>query len=329
MSILFFFIGFLICSLLFHALLLWAGAKVAKIPQVSYRRALGTFCVMSLSQFLAVFLVFPRQVTREISVWAVVAIWLAEVAVLFLVAWLIIRGMFRTTYLKAFFAWLMTLAGPVIMLPLVFLIIKPLMAEAFVATNNSMAPTLLGPHFIGNCPNCGKDCVFDASRPAAAWDETPGICPHCFKTVRGEKTNIDPQLGDRFMCNKVVTPRRWDMVVFRSIQDPTQIYVKRLIGLPGEQIVLKEGAIWVNGVQIAPPEEVAPLYSHADFATGPGTWGSPEEPAQLGADKYFVLGDFIAQSADSRAWHQGLPKGNIQAVVALTYWPPSRWRIFR
>jgi signal peptidase I len=328
-SILFLLFGILICSLLVHAFFLWFGAKVVKIPQISYRRALGTFCVVTLTQYCVGFLVFPRQVTRDISVWTLVAIWLAELAAMFLIAWLIIRGMLRTTYLKAILVWLPTLIATGVMLAFTFLIMKPLVAEAFVVANNSMAPTLLGLHFTGTCPQCGQLCEFDASHPAAPWDEMPGICSHCFETVQAARGSAELEPADRFICNKILTPRRWDAVVFRSMQDPTQKYVKRLIGFPGEQIVLKESAVWVNGVQITPPKEVASSYWHAHFAIGPGTWGSPEEPAQLGPDEYFVLGDFVAQSADSRSWHQGLPKANIEAVVALTYWPPSRWRTFR
>jgi signal peptidase I len=238
--------------------------------------------------------------------------------------------MFRTTYLKAILAWLPTLVAAGIMLAFVFLIIKPFVVEAFVVSNNSMAPTLLGPHYVGNCPQCAQLCVFDASRLLVPGEEMPGICPHCFESVQTVRTTTtEPEPADRFICSKVLSLRRWDAVVFRSLEDPSQKYVKRLIGLPGEEIVLKEGGVWVNGALQSAPPEIAPLYSHLDFALGTGKWGSEDDPARLGPDEYFVLGDFALQSRDSRLWHQGLPKRNIEAVVSLIYWPPSRWRILR
>ena len=66
-------------------------------------------------------------------------------------------------------------------------------------------------------------------------------------------------------------------------------------------------------------------------------WRAPDRPAKLGADEYFVLGDFSQQAADSRLWETGapghptyaVPQSYLIGVVTHIYWPPSRWRILR
>jgi signal peptidase I len=105
-------------------------------------------------------------------------------------------------------------------------------------------------------------------------------------------------------------------------------FVQRLVGLPGEEVVIKDGGIWINGARQEPPAEIAKLV----FTAGPegvgNGWGSPERPLRLGNDEHFVLGDFSLRSADSRIWG-ALPGKNIEGVVSIIYWPPSRWRLIR
>jgi signal peptidase I len=143
---------------------------------------------------------------------------------------------------------------------------------------------------------------------------------------------------DRVAVNKLLAPRRWDIIAFRWPQDPSYEYTKRVVGLPGEEVVIKEGGIWINGTRAEPPAQIASLR----FTPGPdglpeGISGSEKHPARLGMDEYFVVGDFALASSDSRVWRQGapghppfaVPRGYIEGVVGLIYWPPARWRLFR
>jgi signal peptidase I len=100
-------------------------------------------------------------------------------------------------------------------------------------------------------------------------------------------------------------------------------YVKRLVGLPGEAVFIKDGAIWVNGAKLDPPESVR----HVKYAPH-GDIGLPENPWKLQQGECIVLGDFPQIAADSR-YFGIVPDGNIEGVVTVRYWPYSRWHIWR
>jgi signal peptidase I len=106
--------------------------------------------------------------------------------------------------------------------------------------------------------------------------------------------------GDRLLIDGVTyvfqSPRRGDLVTFRA---PAQLQrqgistgqklVKRIIGLPGETITVKNGTVYVNGqVLVEPYLQAFPEY----------TWG----PYQVPTDQFFVLGDNRNQSQDSHVW---------------------------
>ena len=195
-----------------------------------------------------------------------------------------------------------------------------------------MAPTLLGNHCRGICPECGNP-VF--------WTPNLGklmICRDNFHVTQVTDRSDEVFSADRFLVAKFLKPRRWDIVVFRFPEDPSVLYVKRLIGLPGEEIIIKDGQIWANDEILAPPDAIHGIkYSSQFHRKTSDIWGSPDHPAKLAKDEYFVLGDFSEQSQDSRFWQRGAPGHNpfavpesyLYGVVTHIYWPPSRWRTFR
>jgi signal peptidase I len=87
--------------------------------------------------------------------------------------------------------------------------------------------------------------------------------------------------------------------------------IKRIIGLPGDNVEVKEGKVYINGVALNEPyTNEAPNYK----------FGKDTIPEGY----YFVLGDNRNQSADSHnGWY--LPRQNIVGKACLTYWPPKRW----
>ena len=204
-----------------------------------------------------------------------------------------------------------------------------------------MCPTILGNHVTDVCPTCGKP-AFGSPPLGDDYTEDPDgrlmICENFH--VHTSKTTSKKGNEDRILAMKPLRPRRWDVIVFRFPGDPTMNYVKRLVGLPGEEVFIKDGSVWINGQRTEPPESLQGLKYLTAFPQAPvqpAIWGTPERPAKLGAGEYFVLGDFSQQSADSRLWRTGapghpsyaVPESYLIGVVTHIYWPPSRWRILR
>jgi signal peptidase I len=112
------------------------------------------------------------------------------------------------------------------------------------------------------------------------------------------------------MSYKLGQPARGDIIVFRSTTQLDMDLIKRIIGLPGDQIRIADGHVNVNEVTLTEPYISAePRYS--------GEWGVP--------DGYlFVLGDNRNDSSDSHAWGL-LPEQNVIGKAILIYWPPPDW----
>jgi signal peptidase I len=146
------------------------------------------------------------------------------------------------------------------------------------------------------------------------------------------------QPNERFMCHKLAEPRRWDVVVFLApdMGGGRQKFAQRLVGLPGEQVEIFQGAIYIDGKPIPTPPGIAPYQSTlppSDSRYGPGH-GTQGNPIRLGADEYYFLGDNSPISFDSRYWPAGSPghqpgtvgRADIIGRATYIYWPPSRWR---
>jgi signal peptidase I len=144
--------------------------------------------------------------------------------------------------------------------------------------------------------------------------------------------------GDRIAVCKFIAPRRWDLIVFRYPENPNVNYVMRLVGLPNEELSIHDGAVWINGNKLTPPESIRGInYSPTIEHNGRVYSGPGSAPVKLGEDEYFVLGDFPEQSADSRMWEQGapghppyaVPESHITGVAINIWWPLGRWTSFR
>lgn len=105
---------------------------------------------------------------------------------------------------------------------------------------------------------------------------------------------------------------RGDVIVFRPPGNPSEDYIKRIVGVPGEQIQIQDGHVWVDGVLLEEPYIDRP-------ASYSGSW-------TLAEGEYFVLGDNRMNSSDSHSWGV-LPEENIIGKAWLSYWPPEEWRL--
>jgi signal peptidase I len=336
MSTLLLYRSILAVSLLLHAGFLCMGARWTKAPKPTILRALSAalliFVVGILSFVLAGWT--PRSqkqddLVPELAISTGFLLWQV------LVSCLVIKGVFLTTIWRAALIWLLSLVPSFSVLAFVFLVVRPYVLEAFVIPAHSMAPTLVGWHKTGTCPHCGQSVFIPAVPPEERMTSGPsgfiplGICTHCFRSSNHEDVSSDSLPPDRIIANKLLSPRRWDVIVFRFPKDPSLKYSMRLVGLPGEKVFIKDGAIWVNDVKLTPPESIADLQYSTDFEGGqPPPMGSPDQPWILNEDEFCVLGDFTGRSNDSRYWGP-VPRSNIEGVVTVRYWPISRWQVWR
>ena len=112
-------------------------------------------------------------------------------------------------------------------------------------------------------------------------------------------------------------PRRGDVVVFRFPLDPSRDFIKRVIGVPGDTVEVKDEKVFING---------APLVENYILATPNYTYG----PKTVPPGAYFVLGDNRRNSYDSHAWGNTcpaqqqcdfVPEENIIGQAWISYWP--------
>jgi signal peptidase I len=126
---------------------------------------------------------------------------------------------------------------------------------------------------------------------------------------------MEPNLctGERLLGSKLALiggVHRGDVVVFRPPHKPDTAFIKRIVGLPGEVIEIRNNRVYVNNHELREP------YLHRQ-------WHDDRAPERVAPDKVFVMGDNRDNSNDSRMWGE-LPIENIQAKAWLRYWPPKR-----
>jgi len=330
------FAGLLAFSVTFWGLLLRFGLRWAKVQDVTKSRlVVATVVVFAFN--LALNLMSLSIVPKSNG--QLLLQGLSGLAAAFLIPAGVICIVFKTRYHRALLAWLPTLVASAIIVSISSFVIRPFVFESFQGPTNGMAPTIVGQHRTGVCPECGKQayCAPKAVRYGSD-DDTLMICEsfHAHPAASIEETTLE---GDRILVSHFLAPRRWDLLVFRYPEDANLVYVKRLVGLPGEKVHIEDGSVWVDGERQTPPKSMDGLeyLSEVSLWYGPKPWGSPSRPASLAEDEYFVLGDFSAQSTDSRHWQRGalghnpfaVPTSYVIGVVTHTFWPLQRWKIHR
>jgi signal peptidase I len=327
---------FVIAAFFLWAYFLWLGARWTKIAGVTYRRALFASLAVNVAELVVCTPFLCYAPTDPVLSFA---LGIVQLVVVVVTAILILSMLFKAARWRCLLAWLATWIPQFGMLALAFLVMRPYVLETFVNSNNSMAPTVLGPHWEGVCPQCGRPTYCTPVESHGLPSDRPHwvICEnfHSTKSLEHDKP-VRP--GDRFIVSKLLKPQRWDLVAFRYPGDPKTIFVKRLVGLPGEVVTIRDGAVRINGRAISPPEALQRLNYVTEMDDGPDElWGTPQRPAKLAADEYFVLGDFSRASLDSRLFRSGapghppyaVPASYLYGVVTHIYWPPSRCRAFR
>ena len=143
---------------------------------------------------------------------------------------------------------------------------------------------------------------------------------HCARPSPG----CEAKFSDRVLADRVIyhfrNPRRGEIIVFKTpararrdceSSSGSSVFVKRLIGLPGETVSEKSGDIYINGKKL-----IETYIQPGRRGMNSGTWHVPK-------NEYFFLGDNRDASCDSREWG-AVPRGNLIGKVFMTYWPPNR-----
>ncbi len=125
-------------------------------------------------------------------------------------------------------------------------------------------------------------------------------------------------VNDRVFGNRLAyredDPERFDIIIFRYPDNEKILYIKRIIGLPGETVEIVDGKVYINGSTEPLDDSFCPETPLGDF----GPYTVPE-------DSYFVLGDNRNNSKDSRYWiNTFVTEDEILGKAVLRYWPLNK-----
>ena len=136
-----------------------------------------------------------------------------------------------------------------------------------------------------------------------------------YQPVKVEGTSMAPLLSDqeRIFINKFVYRfepiQRGDVVVFWYPMDHSKSFIKRVVGLPGETVEIRQGTLYVNGKVVEEPYVPAQYEDNSDYG-----------PKPVPPDHFFVLGDHRISSNDSRVFGP-VPSDLIYGRAVFAYWP--------
>ncbi|QVI34973.1 signal peptidase I [Lacticaseibacillus chiayiensis] len=158
-------------------------------------------------------------------------------------------------------------------------------------------------------------------------------------------TSMQPTLenNERLYSVRIKKPKRNDIVVIHAPDRPKALYIKRVIGMPGDTVSSKNDKLYINGKVMSEP-----YLNHKFERDEINRWASQQgldpssikftndfniktlsstRSAKVPAGKYFVMGDNRLVSHDSRDFGF-VDKSKIQSVVVWRYWPLNRMKIF-
>jgi signal peptidase I len=143
------------------------------------------------------------------------------------------------------------------------------------------------------------------------------------------------QPGDRVLVDRIgyrfTEVEHGDIVVFRYPLDTSVVFIKRVVGLPGDELLAKDGRLWRNGEELKEPY-VHKTNGRTDPTEPAGaiqgtTMSDPwslAEPYTVPPGMYFMMGDNRTDSDDSRVWGP-VPESNVIGSGFFIYWPFERF----
>lgn len=151
--------------------------------------------------------------------------------------------------------------------------------------------------------------LINARIPSQSMEETIMTGDRIFGFRLSYGINLD-LFGQKFV-KKYKDPERYDIIIFRYPDDESQLFIKRLIGLPGETVEIRDGKVYIDGSE-------TPLKDDFILGTPQGNFGPYEVPE----DCYFMLGDNRQNSKDSRYWNNKFVRfDQIVGKAVIRYFP--------
>jgi signal peptidase I len=139
--------------------------------------------------------------------------------------------------------------------------------------------------------------------------------------IKGDSMQPNFPDGEYLITDKVTyrfsEPKRGDVVVFEAPGGNGEEFIKRIIGLPGEKVGIKDGKVFINS------QHLAESYITQSMLTTGSTFLRDGQEVVVTENNYFVLGDNRPSSSDSRTWGF-VPKESITGRSWVIYWPPQR-----
>ncbi len=140
--------------------------------------------------------------------------------------------------------------------------------------------------------------------------------------IKGESMETNFHDGEYILTEKVTyrfnSPQRGDVIVFKAPPDDHDEFIKRVIGLPGDTVMIQNCHVFVNNQQINE------TYLSKDLCTNPGSFAKEGQTLTVPAGKYFLLGDNRPHSLDSRFDQvQFIGKDKFTGKAWIIYWPLS------
>lgn len=136
--------------------------------------------------------------------------------------------------------------------------------------------------------------------------------------IKGASMSPNYPDGEYLLTDKVTyrfkEPKRGDIIVFEAPTNDGQEFIKRIIGLPREEISVQNGGVFINGKKLQEP------YIAEGMETSSGVFLEEGEKVFVPEGEYFVLGDNRPHSSDSRSWGF-ISKEKITGRAWLIYWP--------
>lgn len=124
------------------------------------------------------------------------------------------------------------------------------------------------------------------------------------------------ELFGKEISKKWKDPERFDIIIFKYPDDESQLFIKRLIGLPGETLEIREGKVYINGSETPLDDSFVPE------TPMPMNFG----PVEIPENSYFMMGDNRNHSNDSRFWdHTFVTFDHIVGKAIVRYYPSIKF----